>query len=50
MAGRRRIRTGPARLTQEQTTLLAHFGKERTEQFKLFRIEQPGDKGGEPPN
>ena len=41
--------TGLYNLTQEETTLLAHFGKERTEQFKLFRIEQPSDKGGEQP-
>ncbi len=36
--------TGLYNLTQEQTTLLAHFGKDRTEQFQLFRIEQPKDQ------
>ena len=32
-------------LTEEQTTLLVHFDKDHTEQFKLFRIEQPADGG-----
>src|SRR5262249_14795062 len=27
-------------LTQEQTTMLVHFGKDRTEQYQLFRVEQ----------
>jgi hypothetical protein len=30
-------------LTLDQTTILVHFGKDRTEQYKLFRIEQPQD-------
>ena len=41
--------TGLYNLTQEQTTLLVHFGADRTEQFKLFRIPQPGDPGAAPP-
>ena len=40
--------TGLYNLTQEQTTLLVHFGKDRTEQYKLFRIEQPADGGNAP--
>ncbi len=35
--------TGLYNLTQEQTTMLVHFGKDRTEQYKLFRIEQQSD-------
>jgi hypothetical protein len=27
-------------LTREQTTMLVHFGKDRTEQYELFRVEQ----------
>jgi hypothetical protein len=34
-------------LTQEQTTLLAHFGPDRTEQYNLFRMEQPKEGGAE---
>src|SRR5262249_16463926 len=34
-------------LTQEQTTMLVHFGKDRTEQYELFRVEQQkGEKSG----
>jgi hypothetical protein len=33
--------TGLYNLTLEQTTLLAHYGPDRTEQYNLFRIEQP---------
>jgi hypothetical protein len=34
-------------LTLEQTTMLAHFGKDRTEQYKLFRVEeQKEEKAG----
>jgi hypothetical protein len=36
--------TGLYNLTQEQTTMLVHFGKDRTEQYKLFRIEQPKEE------
>jgi hypothetical protein len=28
-------------LTQEQTTMLVHFDKDHTEQYRLFRVEQP---------
>jgi hypothetical protein len=35
-------------VTQEQTTLLVHFSKDRTGQYKLFRIEQPTDQVAEP--
>ena len=28
-------------LTQADTTMLVHFDKDRTEQYRLFRIEQP---------
>src|SRR5262249_49812373 len=35
--------TGLYNLTLEQTTLLAHLGPDRTEQYNLFRIEQPAD-------
>jgi hypothetical protein len=42
--------TGLYNLTQEQTTLLVHFGKDTTEQYKLFRIEKPpADAGTAPP-
>jgi hypothetical protein len=40
--------TGLYNLTQPETTLLAHFGKDRTEQYKLFRIEQQEDQGAAP--
>ena len=30
-------------LTQDQSTMLVHYNKDRTEQFKLFRIEQQPD-------
>jgi hypothetical protein len=33
--------TGLNNLTQEQTTLLVHYGKERTEQMVLVRLEEP---------
>jgi hypothetical protein len=42
-------KAGLYNLTQEQTTLLVHFGKDRTEQYKLFRIEQPSDQGAGQP-
>jgi hypothetical protein len=31
-------------LTKEQTTVLVHYGKERTEQMVLVRLEEPKDK------
>jgi hypothetical protein len=33
--------TGLNNLMQQQTTLLAHYGKERTEEMALVRLEQP---------
>jgi hypothetical protein len=36
-------------LTLAQTTVLVHFGPDRTEQYNLFRVEQPaGDKDSAP--
>lgn len=32
--------TGLYNLTQDETTILVHHGKENTEQFKLFKVEQ----------
>jgi hypothetical protein len=32
--------TGIYNLTQDETTMLVHFGKDRTEQYKLFRVQQ----------
>lgn len=32
--------TGLYNLTQDETTMLVHFGKNRTEQYKLFRVQQ----------
>jgi hypothetical protein len=33
--------TGLENLTQEQITVLVHYGKERTEQMVLVRLEEP---------
>ena len=35
--------TGLYNLTQDESTMLVHFGTERPEQYRLFRLEQPGD-------
>jgi hypothetical protein len=32
--------TGLYNLTQDETTLLVHYSRDRTEQYKLFRVEQ----------
>ena len=40
--------TGLYNLTQEQTSVLVHFGKDKTEQYKLFRIEQPKEDAAAP--
>src|SRR5262249_35774402 len=40
--------TGLNNLTQEQTTLLVHYGKERTQQMVLVRLEQPNEGGATP--
>jgi hypothetical protein len=36
--------SGLYNLTLDQSTLLAHFSPERTEQYNLFRLEQPKDE------
>ena len=36
--------TGLYNLTQDETTMLVHSGKDRTEQYKLFRVEQQDEK------
>src|SRR5262249_34314081 len=36
--------TGLGNLTQAETTMLVHFGKERTEQWTLVRLEAPKDQ------
>jgi hypothetical protein len=35
--------TGLGNLTQDQTTVLVHYGKERTDQMLLVRLEEPKD-------
>ena len=35
---------GIANLTREGTTMLVHFGKDRTQQWKLIRVEQPAEQ------
>jgi hypothetical protein len=35
---------GFANLTRSETTMLVHFGKDRTQQWNLIRIEQPEEK------
>jgi len=34
---------GIANLTREGTTMLVHFGKDRTQQWNLIRLEQPAE-------
>jgi hypothetical protein len=41
--------TGLYNLTQDETTLLVHFGQDRTEQYKLFRVKQQEPDGPIPP-
>jgi hypothetical protein len=41
--------TGLYNLTQPETTVLVHFGKDRTEQYRLVRVEQPQDGQQQPP-
>ena len=36
--------TGLYNLTQDEATMLMHSGKDRTEQYKLFRVEQQDEK------
>jgi hypothetical protein len=40
--------TGLYNLTQAETTMLVHYAKDRTEQYKLFRVEQQSDDAGGP--
>jgi hypothetical protein len=35
---------GVANLTKAETTMLVHFGKDRTQQWTLIRVEQPAEK------
>jgi hypothetical protein len=35
---------GIANLTRNETTMLVHYGKDRTQQFSLVRIEEPEGK------
>jgi hypothetical protein len=35
--------TGFANLTKSETTMLVHFGKDRTQQWTLIRVEQPAE-------
>jgi hypothetical protein len=38
---------GAANLTQDQTTMLVHFGKDRTQQWTLVRLQQPSGTSGQ---
>jgi hypothetical protein len=40
--------TGLYNLTQDETTMLVHFGKDRTEQYKLFRVPQEEQQAAAP--
>jgi hypothetical protein len=40
--------TGLFNLTQDETTMLVHFGKDRTEQYKLFRVPQQEEQSSDP--
>jgi hypothetical protein len=35
--------TGVGNLVEPETTMLVHFGKVRTQQWKLMRLEKPAD-------
>jgi hypothetical protein len=37
--------TGLYNFTKDETTMLVHFGKEHTEQYKLFRMQQEENTG-----
>jgi hypothetical protein len=39
--------TGLYNLTKDETTMLVHFGKDNTQQYKLFRVQQPDDAEGQ---
>ena len=36
--------TGIANLVEDETTMLVHFGKDRTQQWTLIRLEQPEEE------
>jgi hypothetical protein len=36
---------GIANLTKEETTMMVHFAKDKSQQFTLIRLEQPGGEG-----
>jgi hypothetical protein len=38
------METGIFNLTKDQTGVLAHFGKERTQQWTMVRLKEPSDK------
>lgn len=38
------METGIYNLTQDQTEALVHFGKDKTQQWLMVRLEQPGEK------
>ena len=37
------METGISNLTQDQTEALVHFGKEKSQQWLMVRLEQPKD-------
>jgi hypothetical protein len=39
----RNFEAGVNNLTEEQTSVLVHYGKERTQQMVLVRLEEPKD-------
>ena len=39
--------TGVGNLSQPETSMLVHFGKDRTQQWTLVRLEKPEDQAGE---
>jgi hypothetical protein len=39
--------TGLYNLTKDETTMLVHFGKDNTQQYKLFRVPQQDDAEGQ---
>ena len=38
------LRNGFANLTNAETTMLVHFGQDRTQQWSLIRLEQPAEQ------
>jgi hypothetical protein len=38
------METGIYNLTQEETTVLVHFGPEQTQQWLLVRLEEPASE------